>query len=82
MGQRVSYNKEPIPVGTVGTIVHDQYSTYNEIDPVEMHIGTRAKVVKSGYLMKSRPDLPNVSYCTVMFQNGSKEAYFTTNLKH
>jgi len=82
MGAKVSSlstRNLPIP-GKVYTIRDNEFTTDWAMPNEILKQGQPVKVLKSGNLLKSRPQAPDISYTTVMFKDGKIDALFATNL--
>lgn len=71
---------QPLQKDKIVTIKHNKYTMENEIPNDVLRTGQQVRVLKSGNLYQSRPNAPPIAYTTVLFRDGRREAYFTTNL--
>ncbi len=78
----MNFNTKPIEANSIATIVHNEFTKSIEMPNEILRTGNKVKIIKTVNLHKSRPNAPNITVSTIMFQNGLRDAYLTTNLKN
>lgn len=81
MGNYILYTKEHPPANSIGIIKENLFTKENSMPPEVLRKGQMVKILKSGNLYQSRPNAPPISYCTVLFKDGKRDAYLTSNIE-
>ena len=82
MGNKHSlFVKEPPQPGRLAIIKDNDYTREWEMPNDILRRGQLVKVIKSGRLLKSRPNAPDISFTSVMYRDGSIDAVFSSNLE-
>lgn len=76
-----SVNESAIPKkGEVVVIKDSQYTSSKRYPREILYQGSRAQVLGTRNLYKSRPNAPDITCSMIRLQNGKIDVYFTNNL--
>ncbi len=67
--------------GSIVTIVHDDFSRYQEIPDNILRANEKVKVINTKNLYQSNPNCENISVTTVQFADKTTEVYLTKNIR-